>query len=319
MNRASKCALVLALAATSTVALSADVKTRDKTQVKLEGMLGRVAGMFGGKAAREGVEGTNAVRGNRKIELGDTSGRIIDLKEEKVYDLDMRKKTYEVTTFEELRRRLREAQDKARRDTGEEAPREPQEKPAKEYEVDFDVKETGQKKTVAGYDARQVISTVTVREKGRTLDDGGGAVMTVDCWLGPEISSLEELAEFDIKFGRAINPEAPALSGEQMAAIAALYPMLKNATERMQKEAGKLRGTPLSTTTTFEGVKSKEQLAQQQDQNSGGGLGGMLARRMMKKDDKPRATVFTLMHETVEVSTSVGDADVAIPAGFKQK
>jgi hypothetical protein len=319
MNRASKCALVLALAATSTVALSADVKTRDKTQVKLEGMLGRVAGMFGGKAAREGVEGTNAVRGNRKIELGDTSGRIIDLKEEKVYDLDMRKKTYEVTTFEELRRRLREAQDKARRDTGEEAPREPQEKPAKEYEVDFDVKETGQKKTVAGYDARQVISTVTVREKGRTLDDGGGAVMTVDCWLGPEISSLEELAEFDIKFGRAINPEAPALSGEQMAAIAALYPMLKNATERMQKEAGKLRGTPLSTTTTFEGVKSKEQLAQQQDQNSGGGLGGMLARRMMKKDDKPRATVFTLMHETVEVSTSVGDADVAIPAGFKLK
>ena len=323
MNRASKCALVLALAATSAVALSADVKTRDKTQVKLEGMLGRVAGMFGGKAAREGVEGTNAVRGNRKIELGETAGRIIDLKEEKVYDLDMRKKTYEVTTFEELRRRLREAQEKAQRDAGREEgrkePREPQEKPAKDYEVDFDVKETGQKKTIASYDARQVISTVTVREKGRTLEDGGGAVMTVDCWMGPEIPSLKELAEFDMKFGRAINPDAPALSGEQMAAIAALYPMLKNATERMQKEAGKLRGTPLSTTTTFEGVKSKEQLAQQQDQNSGGGLGGMLARRMMKKDDKPRATVFTLIHETLEVSTSVGDAEVAIPAGFKQK
>jgi hypothetical protein len=322
MNRASKCALVLTLAATSTVALSADVKTRDKTQIKLEGMLGRVAGMFGGKAAREGVEGTNAVKGSRKIELGETSGRIIDLKEEKVYDLDLRRKTYEVTTFEELRRRLREAQEKARRDAGREEgrkePQEPQEKPAKEYEVDFDVKETGQKKTVAGYDARQVISTVTVREKGRTLEDGGGAVMTVDCWMGPEIASLEELAEFDMKYARAISPEAPTLSGEQMAAVAALYPTLKNAAERMQKEAAKLRGTPLFTTTTFEGVKSKEQLAQQQEQ-SGGGLGGMLARRMMKKDEKPRATVFTMTHETLEVSPNVGDGDVAIPAGFKEK
>ena len=78
MNRVFKCALAVTLAATSTVALSADVKTRDKTQFKLEGMLGRVAGMFGGKAAREGAEATNAVKGHRKIELGESTGRIID-------------------------------------------------------------------------------------------------------------------------------------------------------------------------------------------------------------------------------------------------
>ena len=65
-------------------------------------------------------------------------------------------------------------------------------------------------------------------------------------------------------------------------------------------------------------MKSKEQ-AQQQKPSGGGGLGGMLARRMTKKSDKPRATIFTMSHETVEVSTTVGDADVAIPAGFKQK
>lgn len=321
MNRVSTCALVLSLAATSTVALSADVKTRDKTQFKLEGMLGRVAGMFGGKAAKEGVEATNAVKGHRKIELGDSTGRIIDLKEEKVYDLDMKKRTYEVTTFEELRRRLREAQEKARRDASREEgrdERQEQEKPAKEYEIDFDVKETGQKRSIAGHDARQVISTVTVREKGRTLEEGGGAVMTVDAWLGPELPALKELAEFDLKYARAINPDAAGMSAEQMAAVLALYPMLKNANERLQKEGTKLRGTPLSTTTTFEAVKSKEQLEQQKP-SGGGGLGGMLARRMAKRDDKPRATVFTLMHDTLEVSTSVSEGDVAMPAGFKQK
>ena len=322
MNRVSKCALITVLAATSSVTVSADVRTKDKTQFKLEGMLGRVAGMFGGKAARDGAEATNAVKGHRKVEIGESTGRIIDLKEEKVYDLDMRRKTYEVTTFEQIRQQLREAQEKARRDASREdgrtEPEQPREKPEKEYEVDFDVKETGQKRTIAGHEARQVISTVTVREKGRALEDGGGAVMTVDSWLGPELPALEELAEFDMKYAKAINPDAPTFSAEQMAAVLALYPMLKDANDRLQKEGTKLRGTPLSTTTTFEGVKSKEQLEQQKP-SGGGGLGGMLARRMMKKEEKPRATVFTLTHETLEVSTDVGAGDVAIPEGFKEK
>ena len=323
MKRVSSFALAAAIVVTSAVALSADVKTRDKTQFKLEGMLGRMAGMFGGKAMKEGVEATNAVRGDRKIELNEMTGRIIDLKEEKVYELDMKKKTYEVTTFEELRKRLREAQEKARRDAakaeGKDEPQQPQEKPTKEYEVDFDVKETGQTKSIAGQNARQVISTVTVREKGRTLDDGGGAVLTLDSWLGPELPALKELAEFEMKYAKAINPDAAGMSAEQMATVLALYPMLKTANERLQKEGDKLRGTPLSTTTTFEGVKSKEQLNEQQQQSSGGGLGGMLARRMMKKEQTPRATIFTMTHETLEVSTSVGENEVAIPAGFKQK
>ncbi|MGB2714812.1 MAG: hypothetical protein WBC51_11565 [Vicinamibacterales bacterium] len=323
MNRLVKCGLVLTLAATTTVALSAEVKTRDKTQLKLEGMLGRVAGMFGGKAAREGVETTNAVKGNRKIEIADTTGRIIDLKEEKVYDLDMKKKTYEVTTFEEIRRRLKEAQERARQDAqkeeGRQQPDQQPDKPSKEYEVDFDVTETGQQRTIAGHQARQVISTVVVREKGRTLEEGGGAVMTVDSWLGPELPALKELAEFDLRYAKAINPDVPTLSAEQLATVVALYPMLKTASERLQKEGSKLRGTPLATTTTFEGVKSKEALEQQKQTSGGGGIGGMLARRMMKKEEKPRATVFTLAHETVEISTDVADNDLAIPAGFKQK
>jgi hypothetical protein len=322
MTRVCRFALAVSITAASTVALSADVRTTDKTQFKLEGMLGRMVGAFGGKAAREGAQGMNAVKGHRKVELGDANGRIIDLNEEKVYELDMRRKTYEVTTFDEIRRRLREAKEEAKREAEREDPKDepqPQEKPEKEYELDFDVKETGQKRTIAGHEARQVISIVTVREKGRTLEDGGGAVMTVDSWIGPEIPALKELAEFDLKYARAIDPEAPTLSAEQLAAVVALYPMLKNATERLQKEGEKLRGTPLSTTTTFEAVKSKAQLEQEKPSGGGGGLGGMLARRVMKKEQKPRATVFTLAHETLDVSTNVSDADVAIPAGFKQK
>src|SRR6478609_6275728 len=77
----------------------ADAKTRDKTTVQFEGMLGRMFNLFGGKAAKEGVEAKTAVKGSRKATINDTAGHIVDLSEEKVYDLDMRKKTYTVTTF----------------------------------------------------------------------------------------------------------------------------------------------------------------------------------------------------------------------------
>jgi hypothetical protein len=291
-------------------------------------MLGRVVGIFGGKAAREGTVSTTAVKGDRKATMNDNTGQIIDLSEEKVYDLDLKKKTYEVTTFDELRRRMREAREKAEKNAEKEQPKEEKgEKPSepqKEYEVDFDVKETGQKKQLAGYDTREVIMTITVREKGKTLDDAGGFVMTADSWLGPQIAALKEVAAFDQRYWKQLaGPDAMGMSAEQMAMVMAMYPMVKQASERLAKEGSKLQGTPLATTTTFDAVKSKAQMAQQAENSGsgGGGVGGFLARKIAKKDDeaKPRATIFTVISETQEVSTNVSATDTDIPAGFKEK
>ncbi|MEP6914516.1 MAG: hypothetical protein ABJC89_02685 [Acidobacteriota bacterium] len=331
MKRLSNtCAIVAALLALAVGAASAEVKTREKTHAKLEGVIGGVVNFFGGKAAKEGVVSTAAVKGNRKATMNESSGQIIDLTEEKVYDLDMKKKTYEVTTFDELRRRMKEARDRAAkeaskpgRDQGkEEKPNEPQ----KELQVDFDVKETGQKKQLATYDTREVIMTISVHEKGKAIEDAGGFVMTADSWLGPQIPALKELAAFDVKYFQQLQgPEAVGMSAEQMATIVAMYPAVKQATDRLSKEGGKLQGTPLATTTTFEAVKSKEQMTQQPDSatssSASGGLGGMLARRMAKKDAEPkgRTLIFTTEHEFQDVSTTVSAADLDIPAGFKEK
>ena len=318
MNHVSKaCAIVVALALTASPA-AAEVKTRDKGQVKFEGMLGRMAGMFGGKAAKEGLVTTNAVKGDRKAEMNESNGRIVDLKEEKVYELDVKNKSYKVTTFEELRQRLREAREKAEK----EAPKEEkssQDKPARELDVDFSVKETGQTRSIAGYNAKEVVMTVTVREKGKALEESGGMVMTSNSWMGPVIPAMKELAEFERRYWTAIAPEAAGMSAEQMAAVMAMYPMVKQAMERLKAEGTKLEGTPLATTTVFEAVKSKEQLEQASQQNSGGGLGGMLARRINKGAEKPRATIFTVNTETLEVSPTVAAEDLQIPAGFKEK
>ena len=63
-------------------------------------------------------------------------------------------------------------------------------------EVDFDIKNTGQTKAINGFDTRQVVATITVREKGKTIEQSGGIIMTVDTWLTKQ-ASLKEIADFE--------------------------------------------------------------------------------------------------------------------------
>ena len=40
----------------------------------------------------------------------------------------------------------------------------------------------------------------TVREKGKTLQQSGGLVLTTDTWLAPKIEALNEIQEFDRRY-----------------------------------------------------------------------------------------------------------------------
>jgi hypothetical protein len=298
--------------------------------------------MFGGKAAREGVVSTVIVKGDRKATLREDSGQIVDLTEEKVYDLDLKKKSYKVTTFAELRRRWEEQQKRAEERASREQ-RSAKEKPAerdpnaKEIEVDVDVKNTGQSKTINGFDTHEAVTTITVREKGKTLEQSGGMVLTADMWLAPTIRAMKEVLDFDVRYAQKLYGGIAGMSAEQMAAALAMYPMLKPALARMSAEGSKLQGTAILTTTTVDTVKSADQVAQDskeqtrakpddsdaKPQRGLGGLLGGLSKKIGPKggdDDagKPRATFMTTTHEVLKVGTEVSAADVAIPAGFKE-
>jgi hypothetical protein len=342
-------ALVASLAVGSSVAVRADVRSDQKTRFQLAGALGKVVNFFGGKAAREGVTSTVAVKGNRMFTTtGGSTGQIIDLDEEKIYDLDLKKKSYKVTTFAELRREMEEARKKAEEEAQKEqaeaakdgkaeepAQRDPD---AKEAEIDFEVKNTGEKKEINGFSTTQSIMTITVREKGKTLQESGGMVLTSDMWLTPSVPAMKEIADFHMKYAQKLyGPMMSGASPQEMASAMALYPMMKPALERMAAEGSKMQGTPILTTMTIDAVKSAEQLAAEQQQGSAssdnssstptsvGGLLGGFGRRMAQRRNndaaaapKDRATVVTTTSEVLKVATAVSDAEVAIPAGFKE-
>ncbi len=336
MRRSLIAGLTLCLVLALAVGLGADMKSKQKTQVKFEGILGKMMGMFGGKAAKEGVVSTVAISGDRMMTVDGQTGQLVDLAQEKVYDINFKGKSYEVMTFAEMRKQWEEAKAKMKEQAAE-AKEEPKEGEV-QYQIDFTVDKTGQRKTVSGYDCQEVIMTIAMRPKGKTLDEGGGMVITSDMWMAPRIAAMQEQIEFTQRYMKKLFGNDTETMARDLAQAMAMYPQMKGGMERMKKEAAKLDGTAVLTTMKIETVMSPEQAKSRSEGGEkpkmglggiAGGLGGMFGKKKKAEDapkdeqapagPKNRATFMTTTTELLEVQASAGAADVEIPAGFKQK
>jgi len=229
------------------------VKTEERTQAQFGGLLGGLMNRFGGKAAKEGLVETVAVVGDRKLRLSEEAGQIVDLAEEKIYDLDVKKKTYAVTTFAELKKRFDEQKAKAEKEAEKarkeaekarkEAEKEEKEgEPAPEFEVDVRVSRTGEKRAIAGHEAAQTIMRISVYPKVSSLMESGGMAIVSDQWLAPDVPELKEIQEFDVRYAKRIaelygfDAGTMKATADQMAALVTRYPSLASALQKMKEE-----------------------------------------------------------------------------------
>ena len=321
MSKRSLIATTLALSLSTTAAF-AEGSVQQKTRVQFGGVIGGIANVFGGKAAREGVTSTTSVDGNKRLTTNDRSGELVDLSAEKIYRLDYGRKAYEVVTFDELRKQYEEAKKEAAEEA-EENKKSNKKEEGPEYEVDFDVKETGQKQEINGFNTKQMIVTVTVREKGKKLEQSGGAVLTSDMWMGPRIPAMAEINAFNAKYFKQLYGDATA-EMQQMAVLMATTPAFAKAMKEFSKKRGSFDGEAIRTTLTFETVAAPGQQAEQEEASSGGIVGGLLNRAMKKRQESKgeaaqpgRAKLFESTTELLSASKDAGD--VSVPAGFKQK
>ena len=322
--------------------LSADIRTDQRVKFQLGGAIGKMVNMFGGKGAREGVTSMVAVKGNRKATMSDTTGQIIDLTEEKIYDLDIKKKTYTVTTFAELRKQMEEAKRDAEKSAREgRAPAEPS-KPAekdpnaKEFEVDFDMKNTGvsQDHQRLQHQADRDDRSRCVK-RARPSNDAGGMVMTTDLWTAPNAPSTKDLADFDMQYAQKLyGPMVVGASAQDMAMAMAMYPQMKPALDKMRAEGSKIAGTAILTDMKMESVppgtanQTARRAAPRPRSPKKKGLGGMLGglKKMAEQSEKTasnakpqRAIIMTTSVEMLKLTTDVDAASVAMPAGFTEK
>ena len=319
MKRALSCCAVLLTVALVTPDLRADVKTTEKSSVVFEGMMGAMMNRISG-ASKDSTT-TVAVKGNRMSRMSDTTGQIVDLGEEKIYSVDVRKKEYTVVTFAQMREQM----EKLRADMAkQQASMDPEAKKAmadtgKQMEFDVEVKPTGQQKTIAGQDAKEFLLIISMRQQGMKIEQSGGMVMTNNIWMAPRIAALDELQDFNMKFIKAVYGDMfSGMNPQQAGPMSSMVPGLAGVMTRMATETRKLQGSPVASTMVVESVKSPEQL-KGATPPAGGGLSGMLAKRMGRGSSEPRSKVMTSASETLTIGNAATAEDVAIPAGFKLK
>ena len=324
--------LSLLIVSLSIPAAFAHATVEQHTSMKLGGFLGRVQGMFGaGRSAKDGVDTLTVVKGDRRVNRSGDMAEIVDLKEEKIYALNAKNKSYTVTTFAELRKQFEDAMKDAEKNSGSQGSGE---KPAgPEYTIDVDVKDTGAKETINGYATRQVIITVAAHEKGKKLEESGGGVLTADLWIGPEVAALDEVASFERRYLQKLYGDVlGGMDFRSLAMLTAMSPGFGDAMKKFQEKSASLKGTPIRSTITYEsvagpaGAKEEEQ-GSTLDPAAGAArmIGGLMAKRAKKNEaasgakpaDPNRSTLFTSTSELRSAEMKADDAALAIPADYK--
>ena len=214
--------------------------------------------------------------------------------------------------------------------------------------VEFAIKSTGQKQVINGWNTHDELVTITMHEKGKTLEKAGGFVMSNDLWMGPKVAALRDLADFDRRYasklyGSTLNSDVREMATDmrQMAAAAAMSPAFGKAMKVFAEHRHSFEGTAIRTNMSFVAVAGSEAPKQQEsaDRDSSptsvsgaviGGLFNKMKQRKQERDQKEkkedgsnekegRSEVLTSSVELLKANNSASAADVALPAGFRQR
>ena len=325
-------ALIVSLSSTC----FADFQYSETTKITGGAAVGamKFAGVFS-KDARQATQGANATvtfKGN-KMRREDSLGQveIIDLDARKITQIDTRKKTYSIMTFDEMRAQMEEARRKAA-----------------EQQAKHNKGQQGQVRIVPkiaispGTGSRQLFNYTAKETKIRVdmemqSDDpqakGQTANMWVnaDSWIAP-VKGYDEVKRFYARMAK----ELDWLPGAALGA----NPQIAPAMVEYRKSAAALNGMPLLSLVSvgMAGQPGSPQTAHDDQKDSGGnpithGIGGIFGKKK-KKDDaaqqddtsrnagSPAAPANSLMDTTTEVSAvSTNAVDAAlfqVPEGYKQ-
>lgn len=298
----------------------------DQTSKITGGMMAgamKFAGAFS-KQAREPIVTTVAVKGNRMVHASQHHASVIDLDSETITDINFDKKQYSVMTFAQMKQMMDEMSQKMKSSPD-----------AQKADVQFKVsaKDTGEKKTIAGYDTHEMILTIEMEGTDQQTGNKGGMVMTSDMWIAPKASGYNEIADFHKRMAKKLDwtPNSMGMMGAR--------PDMAKGMAELAKESSKLNGMPVFQVVKMgvhaEGQPQSGQPAAQQQQADKPSLGSLLGgfgRKKKSQDDSageggaaPQGSgdaSGSLMEMTTEMggfsSAPVDAAKFEIPSGFKQ-
>ena len=142
-----------------------------------------IAGVFS-KQAREPIQSTIAVKGDRMVHRTSTHASVIDLGSGTITSIDFQKKQYSVMTFDEMKQMMEQMSQKMQKnDKG-------------EMKFKVSANATGKTKQVSGFDAKEMIMKMEMEGTDKESGQKGGMTVTTDMWIASGIPGLSGSARF---------------------------------------------------------------------------------------------------------------------------
>jgi hypothetical protein len=281
----------------------------------------KVAGVFS-KAAREPIEATMAVKGNRMAHRSERHGSIVDLEAETITQIDLQRRTYSVMTFAQMKAMLEQMQQKMKQNPN-----------ANQVSFKVSANKTGNRKDIAGLNAIEFLLKMEMVGTDQQSGQQGGMAITTDLWVARAALGYDEARRFYRRMAEKLN-WTPGGSMFMM------NPQVSEGMAEVYKEISKLDGMPVFETVSMgaagqpAGTSSSDQSAAQpqQDQQRQSGLGGALAghfglghKKQTSQDESGQqggTAPGSLLEMTIEMSgfsaAPVDPSLFEVPAGFKQ-
>jgi hypothetical protein len=280
------------------------------------------------------------VKGDRMMTVtkarGLELGRLVDFKEEKIYTIDIGRRSYSVETFAEIRaeatRLTRESIDRDAADTAADRPSaqdvieaEAMRRELSKRQAAMTRKATGQRKTVNGFDAQELVTTMNL----------GSLPMIVTEWIAVDFPDTSEIQTFQRREANLQRAAGSPETDTYMLPVAGV-PMSNGPMASAQFDDS-IKGTAVLTVTS---IGSAEATKEPDAQTTGeepkkksrfGSIGGAIAQTALGRlpgggsrtserepEREERVTGSWTQDEILKVSTVVSDDEVSIPAGYKE-
>jgi hypothetical protein len=238
-------------------------------------------------------------KGSRMLSDDGETARIVDYSAQTMTTIDKVKKTYSV------------------RQIGGNMPAE-----ASNVDVQIDVKETGQTKTIDGFNCRQVIMTIAM-DAAASAPGGMKMQIETESWISADVPGWQNMRAFYQKNGSALsamaggNPNMQKALAAMQKKMSAMNGIAVLQTVRMKSAGGSDAQTGQAQAGMAQARARLEEMAKQ------GGQQGEMAKQALARMPGGGGAGAPLFEITTESSgfsaADIPDSIFAIPAGFTQK
>ena len=278
------------------------------------------------------------------------SAEIVLLDQDKLYHLNMNKKEYTETNFEQLRAQMQKMSDQMNSSENKQQPSAVDQSKCVWLPAKVDVTKSGEKAQFAGYDAQRV--TVTATQPCQDKETGAicEIALVLDQWTSADFAESSEARKFYTAYASKMGIDI-SNSQDVSERAKALFSQYKGIWTEVAAKMQSVKGYPVKSSFTLGigGPQCKDSNSQQSqtsqiDNSSPGpsGIAGAVAGKLggffqKKKDtaDAPAApqapavapvamppgdvALMTVSSQVISVSTNGVGADVfTVPAGFKK-